>query len=65
MRRGCSVGIFRFGDDARGEEVIQSERVSRGAMGSHFEEENNGELQFKYRTIQVSSGWRQKLPGTL
>ena len=47
MRRECPVGISRFGDAARDEGVIRCERMSKGAMGSCFESENNGALQFR------------------
>jgi len=47
MRRECPVGIFRFWDDARGEEVSRFERMNKEAMGSCFESENNVALQFR------------------
>ena len=48
MRRECPVGIFRFQDAARGEEMSRFDRMSKGAMGSCFEGKDNGGLQSKY-----------------
>ena len=48
MRRECPVGIFRFWDDARGEEAVSRyEGMSKVAMGSCFESENNITLQIR------------------